>query len=397
MAFTVSFHSLGVRAGFFYPGLMFTTSELKLSMLPHTRSHLLWHIALVRGTAYTACAFLAAMITGWLTPFTYSFAFYSAAVFSLFLILTMPLQWWLFSVSRWKKLFVFAAVSLFISGVRYITLYLELHGGWVGLFLGLLLLIWNLYLIPRSTQGVDWGRTVEVNDAKVWNLKIISHMTGVFIKPPKRYGVLHSFIRRRRAKQRFTHIHQLYHRLWRYHLHHQFTYVWKTILACAVIVTVLPVHTHWIMYLTLPIAVFVYIEVAAGLFADQFRKQPILGIIPIEEQGWLRTFYKWSAVGMSFLFILFAVVMINLHGLYAGLSLQLLGLGFWSLYDLQQRLRERISILQRTEKKGLEVLRLTGYVCLGAGVYFSPVIFGLILPPLAAKYREKLPFLRLSA
>ncbi|MCP3030849.1 hypothetical protein LF817_05785 [Halobacillus sp. A1] len=139
----------------------------------------------------------------------------------------------------------------------------------------------NVYLIPRMMQNVDWDRVVEVNDARVWNVKFIGHLTKVDIKPPKGYGLLRTYMRSKRSKQRFKNIHQLYHRLWRHYLHHQFTYVWKTLAVCGVIIGVLPFQSEWILYVSVPIGLFVYIEMASSLFGDQFKEQPLLGVLPI--------------------------------------------------------------------------------------------------------------------
>ncbi|MCP3027256.1 hypothetical protein [Halobacillus sp. A5] len=382
---------------FFHSGLAFTTSELNMSMLPHTRSHLLWHIALIRGGMHLAGAFAAALLFGWITPFTYSFVFYLAAVFSLFFILTILIQWKLFSLSRWQKLSSVVTAFLFIAGLRYVVSALDLHAGWVGWLLGLVLLGVNIYILPRSLQGVDWGRTVEVNDARVWNIKLISHITGTSIKPPKRYGVLQTFLRSRRAKQRFNEIHQLYHRLWRHHLHHKFSYVWKTLLISAVIVVVLPAQTYWVIYISLPVAVYVYIEMAASLFADQFQEHPLLNIIPIEEKGWLSTFYRWAAGGLVILFIFFAAAVGFLKGFHLAFIIQIIALIFWSMYDLHLRLQERVNVVQQKNIQVQEVLRLCGYLFLGAGVYVSPVVLGVFLPPLIKIYLNKRPFYRSAA
>ncbi|GGF19320.1 hypothetical protein GCM10010954_17570 [Halobacillus andaensis] len=379
---------------FFHPGLAFTTSEMNISMLPHPRSHLLWHIAIVRGFFHTLGAFLLAFGIGWLTPFTFAFTFYIAAIFSLFFSLTILVQWKLFSLSRWKNLLMIGTFFLLIGILRYLTINFGIQEGFIGLTVGLLLLSLNIYLIPRGLKGVDWGRVVDVNDARVWNVQLISQMTKVYIKPPKRYGVLQTYLRTRRAKQRFTSINQLYHRLWRYYFHHQFGYVWKTMMICAAIIVILPIQTDWVMYITLPIAIFVYIEVAASLFVDQFREQPMLNILPVEEKGWRQTYFRWAALGSCVLFLLYFVATVALNGLYPGLMLQMIGLVGWSLLDLNHRLIERMNAFQRKDVKASESFRLIGYLFLGVGMYFPPAVLGVLVPLLLTKYAEKLPFLR---
>ncbi|MFG6147005.1 hypothetical protein [Halobacillus sp. B23F22_1] len=379
---------------FFHPGLAFTTSEMNVSMLPHSRSHLIWHIAIVRGFFHTLGAFLFAFVISWLTPFTFSFAFYIAAMYSLFFSLTMLVQWKLFSLSRWKKLVTIGTIFLLIAILRFLIIHSGIEEGFIGLVLGLSLLIINIYLVPRCLKGVDWGRVMDVNDARVWNVQLISQMTQVHIKPPKRYGILQTYLRTRRAKQRFTSIHQLYHRLWRYYFHHQFGYVWKTIIICAAIIVILPIQAEWVMYVTLPIAMFVYIEVAASLFIDQFREHPILSILPVEEKGWRQTYYRWAAFGSSVLILLFIVTMVALNGLYTGLLLQLAGLVGWVLLDLNRRLIEQMHVFQRKGVKASEYFRLIGYLFLGIGIYFPPAVLGVLIPFLLTKHIEKLPFLR---
>ncbi|MFC7060985.1 hypothetical protein [Halobacillus seohaensis] len=371
---------------FFYSGIAFTTSELKLSMLPHTRLQLLWHMAIERGFWHMFGTFLLALILGMVTPFSYSLLLYFTLSYSLFFTLSMFLHWKLYSLRRWLKLIVIVSIFFIVGAFRWVTIFLEWNESLIGLFLGLGLLGINIYLMPRLLRHVDWGRVVEMNDARVWNIQLISHMTKVPIKPPKRYGILQTFLRNRRAKHRFTNIYQLYHRLWRSHLHQQFGFVWKTVGIGIIIIGILPFQADWVIYISVPIAFFVYIEMAASLFADQFRGQPILSVLPIEEKGWRHTYAWWAMVGMTLLFIAFFLIGWTIVGLNISLCIQFLALVVWSKLDLDQRLKERMNALQRKSIKDQEGGRVLGYLFLGFGMYFPPAVVGVFLPYLLARY-----------
>ncbi|MFC7319670.1 hypothetical protein [Halobacillus campisalis] len=376
---------------FVYSGIPFTTSELKLTMLPHERSHLLSHLAMDRAVRQTTAIFAITLLIGGVTPLSYSFLFKVFLLYSLFLILSITVQWKLHSLNKWWKLLAVFGSAALLGALR--NIYPEWNGWILSLILGSVLFGLNVYLIPRMMQNVDWDRVVEVNDARVWNVKFIGQLTKVDIKPPKRYGLLRTYMRSKRSKQRFKNIHQLYHRLWRHYLHHQFTYVWKTIAVCGVIIGVLPFQSEWILYVSVPIGIFVYIEMASSLFGDQFKEQPLLGVLPIEEKGWRDTFYSWALSGMAVLFLIFFLTVLVLNGFNLGVIFQLIGVIVWSTLDLRSRLIERMNDLQRKGFKHKEMLRLTGYVFLGACLYFPLAAAGIMLL-IFTIYVGKLPFLR---
>ncbi|WP_173918272.1 hypothetical protein [Halobacillus sp. Marseille-Q1614] len=369
-----------VLQSFLHSGLAFTTSELKLSMLPHTRKDLLWQMALERGGWQLLGMFGLAFTVAVLTPFTFPFAFRLAAIYCLFFTLTIVIQWKLYSVSKWKKLMWMIFVIASVAGIRGLTGYFEWNQSFAGLSLGLILLGVNVCLLPYLLHQVDWGRVVEVNDARVWNIRLVSQMTKVEIKPPKRYGIVQTYFRRKRARQRFNQVSQLYHRLWRHYFLQNFGYVWKTMGVCILVLGILPYQASWIIYIAAPIALFVYVEVAASLYIDQFNAQPLLAVIPIEEEGWQESFFHWGAWGLVPLIVVFFITAWITGGSTLFLVIQTGCAAAWGLIDFKQQLKERTRVFLRKRVNQQDWLRLTGYVFLGLGLYFPPALLGLFLP-----------------
>ncbi len=373
---------------FFHPGICFTSSELKLSVLPHSRNRLFWLMVAERGLVHCTVAFTASSLIGIITPFSFLFLLKVAAIYTLFFWLSLLIHWKMYSVSRWKKLLT----MLLIFAVVGFSRYLILMAGWSGLVMGFALCIVmvgvNFYLLPRVLHHVDWAKVVGANDARVWNIRLISQVTRIEIKPPKRYGILQTYLRSRRAKQRFTNIYSLYHRLWRNHLQSQFKYIGTTIVTCIVILTVLPGQVEWMLLVTTPIALFIYIEVAASLFEEQFHQELILRILPIEAKGWRATYFKWAVTGVILLVLTFFITGWLLAGLNIGLCIQVIGLMYLAVHELHGQIRERMYKVQRINYRKNELLQLAGYTVLGLGIYFAPFMLAILLLPWIGKYKS---------
>ncbi|UOQ95426.1 hypothetical protein MUO14_11130 [Halobacillus shinanisalinarum] len=376
---------------FFHPGLSFTSSELKISMLPHSRKRILWYVVAERVLVHTCIAFVSATLIGIVTPFSLFFSLNVAFIYSLFFLLTVIIHWKMYSLPRWRKLLIIFFIAAFSSGTRYgFLIFQEGLPEWaIGICLFLILAGMNVYLIPKVLQQVNWGKVVATNDAKVWNIKLISQITKINIKPPKRYGILQTYLRSRRAQQRFTNIHSLYHRLWRNHLQAQFNYVGITVLSCVVVLGVLPGQVEWILIITAPIALFIYIEVSLSLFEDQFRQQPILSVLPIEEKGWQSTYYKWALAGISPLFLTFVFTVWAIDGMGIGLLIQIIGFVYLAVYELHRQIFERMHQIQRRNVSKNEFLQIISYLLLGLGLFFPPTMIAIILIPWIEKYTKQ--------
>ncbi|WP_082232219.1 hypothetical protein [Halobacillus massiliensis] len=369
-----------VLQSFTHSGLTFTSSELKLSMLPHTRKDMLWHMALVYGFWQLLAVFGLAAIIGIMTPFTNSFTFRMAAVYFLFFTLTIVVQWKLYSVSKWKKLLWVVFILAFVAGMRGMTESFQWDKAWIGLCLGLILLAVNVYLLPRLLHGVNWGRVVEVNDARVWNIRLISQMTSVNIRPPKRYGIVQTYFRSRSAKQRFTTIYQLYHRMWRRYFLQNFGYIWKTMGICLLVIGLFPHQASWLIYFACPIALFVYVEISGSLFINHFTEHPLLSVVPIEEKGWQESYFRWGAWGLVPLLFVFFITGWSIKEISLFLIIQTGCMAVWGLIDLKQILLIRTQIYLRKRTRQQNWLRLFGYLVIGAGIYFPPALLGLLVP-----------------
>ncbi|MFD2923754.1 hypothetical protein [Halobacillus naozhouensis] len=371
---------------FFHPGVLFTSSELKMSLLTHSKHGLFWFIVVERGLVHGIVSFTTGSLIGIITPFSLLFLLKVAAIYNLFFLLTMMVHWKMYSISRWKKLFIIVLLFIIVGSLRFLIIVAGWSGFIVGVMLCIVLIGVNFYILPNVLRHVDWAKVISVNDAKVWNIKLIGKMTNIEIKPPKRYGILQTYLRSRRAKQRFTNIYSLYHRLWRNHLQSQFKYIGITIVACIVILTILPIQVEWMLWITTPIALFIYIEVAVSLFEEQFHQQPILRILPIEEKGWKTTYFKWAVSGVSLLAITFFITTWLLSGLGISLFIQVIGFMFLAVYELLQQIRERMYKVQRLNYQKNDFLQLAGYVFLGLGIYFAPIMLAVLLLPWIGKY-----------
>lgn len=346
------------------PGLRFTSAEMKLSRLPHEERHILWFVLAERVMLRLAVPILIGLLVGWFTPFTLSFTVLVASLYSVFSILLIVPQWKLFSWSLWMKL-IFTAVSFLYV---YVWRWLEDHHFLMGGLLLAGLIFAHLYLFKVLLNEINWARVMDVNDAAVWRMPLVGQATMVKIRPPKKYGLVRTFIRSRKAQKRFNQIESLYHRLWRKHMMETFAYTGRTWLACVALLAVVPFKVEWMIYVSVPLTVFVYSRVIASLFREQFHTESLFTTIPVEEKGWISTFLHWASLGMIPLAISFLV-----YGLWVsgnGLLFILPLMAYLVFLYIEVCLQVKIAYLQLVKRNAHHQWgRVIGYGIMIASLY----------------------------
>lgn len=362
---------------FIDPGLPFTSAELKLSLLPHSRSKILLLLAAEKFALHLLVAFALAALLGGLTPLSLYMLLSAAFIYSVFIALLTPIQWKLYSARKRVKTGLLAVVIVLLgaSGIWIHQLNLAQYS--TAIILTFLLMLAQFYFIPACTQNINWMKVVERNDAKVWNVTFVSQMTNITIKPPKRYGLVSNYLRERRAIRPITKVKSLYHMLWRSHLKESSGYAWKTLLIGVIVIIAPSLRAEWVMYVSVPVVLFVYIEVAAGIFSSHFTENPIFYSLPIDEKGWTSTYVSWGIAGLVPLLLSFLTINIILGSSFSVVFVQLAGVMSWSLYDMRTQLTNRMRLLHKENFQVSDTFRAAGYIILGGGIYFTPLLLAL--------------------
>ncbi|WP_394219224.1 hypothetical protein [Halobacillus trueperi] len=350
-------------ASFTDPGLRFTSSELQLSFLPHSRKWLLTYLFLEK--------YIVQLLIIMVVPLPFALvlmSWESAVTWVSLLLISYPLslwmQWKLFSMSSVYKMSVFlfsAAFSvLFFLGFPVLLLYL-----------GLSVIVLVCFM---RKEEVDWGRVIDINDARVWNMWLVGYFTEVNIKPPKRFGITKSIWKKKRGRHYSAQ--HLYGRIWTGYLQKSADVVWKTIPTVCLIILVIPMRVDWMLMFTLPIAIVVYHEVAGGLFSDV---EGVFHSLPLEEESCKKSYLKWAYIGLLPVFISFISIQTVLGESLVAIGMQLIAIILLVYVDLARVIDERLMMVQKENFYREEWRRVAGLILLGAGVYHPLFLLGVPL------------------
>lgn len=355
------------------PGIRFTSSELQLSLLPHPRKLLLSYLFFERIVIHTFMVILLIIIAVSFLPLAsvliWGMSYIGSFIASLFF------RWRLFS----KSLFHKTAACVWTGSL------LALSFTRIPLFLLFILFIVTVMVLLVQKNEVNWGKVVEVNDARVWNMMIIGQMTNVHIKPKEKYGVTQ--ILRRRKKDRFVSAQKLYERIWIGYFLRSAEYLWKTILTVCLILLIIPIKVDWMLIVTLPIAVGVYHEVAGGLFLDV---ENVFHSLPVDDKVSISSYLKGAYLAALPLLISFISIQWILGEAWIGIVIQIIGLVLWMYRDLERVIQERWLTVQKEKFYSEGWKRFAGFIALGAGVFHPLCMF--LIPLLLLTTRRKLPF-----
>lgn len=345
------------------PGIRFTSSELQLSFLPHSRKRLLTYLFLEK--------YIVQLLIILAVPLPFALvlmSWESAALWVSLLLFSYPLslwlQWNLFSLSSVHKMSVaiFSAALSFLFFLGYPVMLL---------YLGLSVLILVFFI---RQEEVDWGRVIDINDARVWNMWLVGYFTEVNIKPPKRFGITKSIWKKKRG--RHYSVRHLYGRIWTGYFQKSADVIWKTIPTVCLIILVIPMRVDWMLMFTLPIAIVVYHEVAGGLFSDV---ENVFHSLPLEEESCKSSYLKWVYFGFLPVFISFVTIQIVLGESLGAIGMQLIAILLFVYVDLARVINERLMMVQKENFYREEWRRVASLMLLGAGVYHPLFLFAVPL------------------
>ncbi|WP_075038228.1 hypothetical protein [Halobacillus dabanensis] len=363
------------------PCLRFTTSELLLSLLPHSRQSIVKYLIIEKIAVQSIITLCIALFVGILMPFTPSDLLLWTLLYLSSIPLSVLVQWKLFSQNRWMKalafLFIGGLIPLFFVGTTPLILY------------SLLLLAVLLILFKKGEPS--WDRVAEVNDARVWNMWIVSQMTNVQVKSGRRFGATQNDSEKDRNPD--LSVQKLYERIWIGHFRRSSNYICQTIPVLMVITAVVPWQVNWMLVFTLPLAVLIYQEVATGIFADLFQQENAFQSLPIDERNSVSSYLRWVYIGFLPILMAFVGVQWALGEPIVVWVIQLLGISLWVYHDMKKVIHERLKIILKENFFRNEWMRGLGFLILAAGIYhpsfmiFLPLL--LLYPNLRARLKPQ--------
>ncbi|WP_010098124.1 hypothetical protein [Ornithinibacillus scapharcae] len=278
-----------VFQAFRHPGVLITSSEYQLAMLPHSIKKIALYIALEKWIKlllqYLLVSMVVIMITpiNWLLVCSYFLLFWCVELF-----MTIP-QWKLFQSHLFVKVsYLVLIVSLSMIGE------LTDSNQIIGTVTIIGVLVANIYFGRSLFDNVHWGRVTEVNDYLVWNMPLVSKAIKVKFKRQRRYNMFQNRASRRKPFQ--YHHHSIHKRLWLQLFRENVEYILQVIAGLFSAIIIFAFISELVTFIGIAISVHVYTSFVTSIYRERFVSG-IVQILPWDVVGYRHTITRWIYVG----------------------------------------------------------------------------------------------------
>ncbi|MFC4560210.1 hypothetical protein ACFO3D_18805 [Virgibacillus kekensis] len=349
-----------VFSSFRQPGLLFSTSEFQLGLLPFRRGKI-WTFVLVEKMLRLL---LTLGVIGTLlilvTPISGKLIISYLALFAIYeLVMTVP-QWKLYQQqflikAGWLLLFIVSCIAA------------ALFGG--GPILLVILILAHIVLIPRLFRGVKWDKVTDISNYQIWNMMVVSAASKTKFKKKKSYSIFRNSARRKRD---FTTTDAIYHRLWQLYFNKNLGVIAQVIGAIMLMLVVFQFLEGWLYFVGMAIGIYIYSSLCANLFHNRFSMD-VVEVLPWDLQRYKRIFFKWMTIGGGLVIIPVLVYFIINWNFWA--PFQLLFVIAVLLYTYHVKMDKAVILLAKKPqftqlREGLNVIFLALIVI----SYFQPVV-----------------------
>lgn len=199
-----------LNQSFSQPGVIFSSSEYQLSLLPYSRNKIWFKSVLRKWIKHFLIYIVIGTLIIFITPLSFSLVLRYMFLFICFdVLMTIP-QWKLYQQRTFIKI-VWLCLMLLTNVIGvFLSLYTDIPI--VGLLVIGLLIVINIRLQNKLFDHVNWNKVTEISDFKLWNMWFISKASEVKITRQKKYSM---FQRIGIGKKPFIYREKkIYHRLW---------------------------------------------------------------------------------------------------------------------------------------------------------------------------------------
>ncbi|WP_186576307.1 hypothetical protein [Aquibacillus kalidii] len=293
------------------PGILFTSAELKLSMLPFSRQKLWIYCLLEKWLKIVMGTFSLGIIIGLVTPFTFNLIWPLIILTVLMQLLMSIPQWYLYQQPIIKKLLIIFVVMVLTGVTRIGSLAFEPPYLWIAILLVVLLLS-NILIFKSCHTHVDWQKVIQTNDLAVWNIWFVNQMSKMQIKPEKRQGWLQQIVKRKKEKLPFDYQDKtiIYKRLWRRSFAEEKEQVIQTIGGILVLLIVLCFQAKWLFGLGICLAIFIFSKMVASFFTAGFSEK-LLHSLPWDMEVRIKAFKYWVNWVAIFLGVVLTILLLS--------------------------------------------------------------------------------------
>lgn len=276
------------------PGVLFSSAEYQLTVLPYSRSKVWFTVAVERWMkALFTYIFIGAVIYIF-TPISLTTISLYGLIFLLLNITLTPIEWKFFQLSVYEKISIFI-VLIVINGLAFMIS----SPLFAALFM-VLIIICNVFLMNRLFDEIDWQKVTAANDYKLWRSLIISYATKMKFKKDRKYSIWQRmpFWKKPFPYQKET----LYHRLWHLYLEKNISHIFQLVGALLLMLFVFSFLKEWLFLLAVIATIHIYTSFAVTLFKDRLASD-IVQVLPWDMNVFKATFEQWILVSSTVFFI----------------------------------------------------------------------------------------------
>ncbi|WP_067837587.1 hypothetical protein [Amphibacillus sediminis] len=280
------------------PGVMFTSSDLLLSLLPYRKEQIWCFHALVRIKKYTRSLLAIGAIIYLVTPLSMPLILSLIIGFILLDALMIIPQWLIFHLPWYLKWIIGQGTMLIVVAVQITFIKLQLPNLlWLVIFLGVALI--NLSGYRLVVNQSNWSMVAQVNDRILWNIPIVGFASKVTMEPIKRRGFYYHLVRNKRLRKPFNHNkkYQSYHRLIYFMFSEQKEPLFKMWLGMIAILVILLIQSTASFGFAVAITMVLYSQIMTSFF-DVLFKEKLLYILPWRINDWRVAFFRWLWSGL---------------------------------------------------------------------------------------------------
>lgn len=281
-----------LNQSFSNPGVMFSSSEYQLSLLPYSREKIWLKSVLEKWMKLVLIYIIIGSLIIVITPISISLVLKYMLLFICFDILMKIPQWKLYQQRTFIKI-VWLCLMLVINGFNFLlSLYTNVPV--VGYLSIVLIILINMRLWNSLFKNIDWNKVTERSDFKLWNMWLISKASDIKITRQKKYSM---FQKIGVGKKPFMYREQnIYNRLWLHYLGKNIGLFIQAVGALFAMLIVFLFLNELIFYVGLVIAIYVYATVLAILFRSQFDSS-LVRVLPWNLPVYKQSYFKWVVAG----------------------------------------------------------------------------------------------------
>ncbi|MBC5636972.1 hypothetical protein H8S33_09090 [Ornithinibacillus sp. BX22] len=287
------------------PGILITSSEYQLAMLPYEMKRIVLFTALEKWVKLLLKYAIVSAAIILITPIKPEIIVVYLAVFWLIeLLMTIP-QWKLFQVRFIPRFILFVVLILvnFLGTVTQVNMI-------ISFIVFTIVVLSNFLLFKRMFTNINWGRVTEVNDFLVWNMPAVSKATKVKFKRQRKHNL---FLNRASRKKPFVYTDSaIYRRLWLQHFRGNIEYIVQVIGGLVLAITVLSFFNEFLGMILIALSIHIYTAFCASLFVDRFHSG-IVQVLPWNIESYRRTMRRWAIIGFIPVLIPITIIAVILY------------------------------------------------------------------------------------